>query len=46
LRRYREAGIDIFNPDPDGSDHHLMNAIDDDVTREWKAQAENWWTAE
>jgi hypothetical protein len=27
--RYRECGIDVDKPDPDGSDYHLMNAIDD-----------------
>jgi hypothetical protein len=29
--RYREAGIDPDNLNPDGSDFHLMNAIDDEV---------------
>jgi hypothetical protein len=34
-RRYRELGINPLNPDPDGSDHHLMDAIDEMVIREW-----------
>lgn len=31
LRRYRAVGIDPLNPNPDGSDHHIMDAIDDEM---------------
>jgi hypothetical protein len=36
FRRYQKLGIDPRNPNPDGSDYHLMNVIDDEVTREWQ----------
>jgi hypothetical protein len=35
-RRYREVGIDPLNPNPDGSDYHLMNTIDEEIARKWK----------
>lgn len=31
-QRYRQLGIDLHNPNPDGSDYHLMNIIDGEVT--------------
>jgi hypothetical protein len=36
-RRFREAGIDVAQSatNLDGSDFHLMNAIEAEVTREW-----------
>lgn len=35
-RRYRSLGIDVNNPDPDGSDYRLMNLIDHEVEAEAK----------
>ena len=35
-RRYRECGIDVCHPDPDGSDYHLMNLIDEEVAKEYR----------
>lgn len=29
--RYKKVGIDPLNPNPDGSDFHLMNAIDAEI---------------
>jgi hypothetical protein len=34
-RRYREAGIDPMHLNPDGSDYHIMKAIDDEVAKNW-----------
>lgn len=31
VKRYKQLGIDVLNPNPDGSDYHLMNAVDDDI---------------
>jgi hypothetical protein len=28
-------GIDPRDPDPGGSDYHLMNIIDEEVARKW-----------
>lgn len=36
LRRYKELGIDPTNPNPDGSDYHLMNAVDDEIVQRIK----------
>jgi hypothetical protein len=36
--RYRKLGINVNHPERDGSDYHLMNAIDDEVTREYVAK--------
>lgn len=30
---YRKFGIDVHNPNPDGSDYRIMNALDDEVHR-------------
>jgi hypothetical protein len=35
-RRYRLLGIDPLEPNPDGSDYHLMNIIDEKVAHEWR----------
>lgn len=33
MRRYQELGIDPLNPNPDGSDHHLMDAVDAELAK-------------
>jgi hypothetical protein len=37
-RRYALLGIDWRDPNPDGSDYHLMNAIDAEVEQEWNKE--------
>lgn len=32
-RRYQELGIDPLHPNPDGSDNHMMDAIDEELRR-------------
>jgi len=34
LEEYRKVGIDPDNPDPDGSDYHLMDVIDRRIAEE------------
>jgi hypothetical protein len=34
-RRYGLLGIDPHCPDPDGSDYHLMNKIDEEVWQDY-----------
>ena len=36
LAEYRRYGIDPLYPNPDGSDFHIMNAIDDKLRRDAK----------
>ena len=35
LREYERHGIDPNNPNPDGSDYHIMNAIESDDLPMW-----------
>jgi hypothetical protein len=54
LAEYKKLGIDPANPNPDGSDYHLMNAVDDEhlkhdrfkLTEKWalRRTKSNYWT--
>jgi len=36
IAEYRKVGIDPDNPNPDGSDFHLMNVIDDKLDKTYQ----------